>query len=427
MDDKGQIGEDFVNNLAYRSFLKYWCYPGPKYENGDKKEICDLLIIFNSVLIVISVKNYEFKGNHFRYFNNTIEKAVKQIHGACRTLFSVAEVHIKHPDKEIESFPREQITKVFRIVINLGEGVKFYPFNQTTKNDDYVTLFDKDSFEAIIGQLDTIPDFIDYLEKREMLFKGRTTIIMPGDEFDFPVETQKEFFKLHEQLTQNYILISGTEKDLLSHFFKNTRKFPQALSENASGIFLQIDGDWDSFAAEQSVKNKTKADKASYFIDGFVQNEILKDELLQNITPMRLGLAKALLSFDRLTRRSIANSYFEFHSRYKDSSGLFFGRRFGDYDGVGILLTFYTDQMDFEMINDLNNLAIESCNLFTGYKSKSMILISANHNHRFLFAYIDKLEKYTRQHEELIRQDIKKMGWFTKHTFLQGTENEFPK
>ncbi|WP_281632502.1 hypothetical protein [Flavobacterium luteolum] len=427
MDDKGQIGEDFVNNLAYKSFLKYWCYPGPKYENGDKKEICDLMIIFNSVLIVISVKNYEFKGNHFRYFNNTIEKAVKQIHGACRTLFSATEVQIKHPDKKIETFPREQINKVFRIVINLGDGVKFYPFNQTTKNDDYVTLFDRDSFETIIGQLDTIPDFIDYLEKRERLFKGKTTIIMPGDEYDFPVETQKEFFKLHEQLTQNYILISGTEKDLLSHFFKNTRNFPQALNEDANGIFLQIDGDWDSFATKQEVKNKAKADRASYFIDGFVQNEILKDELLQNITTMRLGLAKALLSFDRLTRRSIANSYFEFYNRYKDSTGLFFGRRFGDYDGVGVLLTFYTDQMDFEMINDLNNLAIESCNLFSGYKSKSMILISANSSHRFLFAYIDKLEKYTPQHEEMIRQDVKKLGWFTKHTFLQGTENEFPK
>lgn len=427
MDDKGQIGEDFVNDLAYRSFLKYWCYPGPKHENGDKKEICDLMIIFNSVLIIISVKNYEFKGNHFRYFNNTIEKAVKQIHGACRTLFSAKEVQIKHPDKEIEIFPREQIKKVFRIVINLGEGVKFYPFNQTTKNDDYVTLFDKDSFQTIIDQLDTIPDFIDYLEKREKLFKGRTTIIMPGDEFDFPVETQKEFFELRDQITNNYILISGTEKDLLSHFFKNTRNFPKALSEDSNGIYLIIDGDWDSFAAEEKVKNKAKADKASYFIDGFVQNEILKNDLLKNLTPMRLGLAKALLSFDRLTRRSIANSYFEFHDRYKDVSGLNFGRRFGDFDGVGVLMTFYTDQMDFEMINTLNNLAIESCSLFTGYKSRSMILISANRSHRFLFAYIDKIEKYSPQHEEMIRKDVKTLGWFTKHTFLHGTEKEFPK
>lgn len=187
---------------------------------GTERKFCDLLILFNSILIVVSVKNYEFKGNHFRYFNNTIEKAVKQIHGACRVLLGSSEVQIKHPDKEIEFFPRDQIKKVFRIVINLGEGVKFYPFNQTTKNDDYVTLFDKDAFETIISELDTIPDFIDYLEKREKLFKGRTTIILPGDEFDFPVEAQHEFFKIGETLGDKHILISGTEKDLLSHFFK---------------------------------------------------------------------------------------------------------------------------------------------------------------------------------------------------------------
>lgn len=426
MDDKGQIGEDFVNNLAYKSFLKYWCYPGPKYENGDKKEICDLLIIFNSILIVVSVKNYEFKGNHFRYFNNTIEKAVKQIHGACRTLFSANEVHIKHPDKEIEIFAREQITKVFRIVINLGEGVKFYPFNQTTKNDDYVTLFDKNSFESIIEELDTIPDFIDYLEKREKLFKGKTTIIMPCDEFDFPVETQKEFFNIRENINENYILISGTEKDLLSHFFKNTRNFPQSLNEDVNGIFLIIDGDWNSFAATKKVKNKNKADRVSYFIDQFVHNEILKDELLNNLTPMRLGLAKELLSFDRLTRRSISQSYFDFYDQYKNVNSLNFGRRFGDFNGVGVVFTFYTDDMDFEMINILNNLAVESFNLHTNYESNSLILISTNSRHRFIFYYIDKVEKYSKEHEKLIRKDVKTLGWFTKHTTINGTEHEFP-
>ena len=74
MDDKGTLGEKFVNELAYNSFFKFWCYPSPKFENGNKKEICDLLILFNSIAIIITVKNYEFKGNHFRYFNNTIEK-----------------------------------------------------------------------------------------------------------------------------------------------------------------------------------------------------------------------------------------------------------------------------------------------------------------------------------------------------------------
>ncbi|EKT4548791.1 hypothetical protein K5L04_01565 [Flavobacterium psychrophilum] len=421
MDDKGSIGEKFVNELSYNSFLKYWCYPSPKFENGNKKEICDLLIIFNSIAIIISVKNYEYKGNHFRYFNNTIEKAVKQLHGACRILFGTNEVHIKHPDKAVEIFPKNEINKIFRIVINLGEGVKFYPFNQLTKNDDYVTLFDKNSFEAIINELDTIPDFIDYLEKREKLFKGKTTIILPGEEDDFSVETQKEFFQLSDSLNSNYILISGTEKDLLAHYFKNTRNFPDVLNEDVNGSYLIIDGDWNDFAAHEKVKRKDEADKISYFIDQFVLNE-----LLVNINPMRENLAKALLSFDRLTRRIISKSYFEFYDRYKDVKGLHFGRRFGDFNGIGILFTFYTNEMHFEMVHVLNQLAIESSNLYTNYKSKSMILISSNSEHRFLFHYIEKLERYSESLETDIRKDIETMGWFTKHTQINETEKEFP-
>lgn len=45
---KGKEGENFVNDLAFKSFLKYWCYPNPMDENGDKKEICDLLVRIKS-------------------------------------------------------------------------------------------------------------------------------------------------------------------------------------------------------------------------------------------------------------------------------------------------------------------------------------------------------------------------------------------
>lgn len=427
IDDKGTIGEKFVNELAYNSFLKFWCYPGPKFENGDKKEICDLMIIFDDTLIIFSVKNYEFKGNHFRYFNNTIEKAVNQIHGACRILFTKPEILIKHPDKDFEVFPRAQIKKVFRIVVNLGDGVKFYPFNQITKNDDYVTLFDKSSFETIISELNTVPDFIDYLEKREELFKDKTTIILPGEEFDFPVETQKDFFQLRESLSGNIILISGTEKDLLSHFFKNEHSFPSALNKNSNGFYLIIDGDWETFVATSRSKNKNKADMVSYFIDRFVQNELLKNDLLKNLTPMRLGLAKTLLSFNRLTRRSISKSYFAFHDQYKATTGSNFARRFSDFDGIGILFTFYTDQMDLETQDMLNTMAIESYYLHTNYISKSMILISTNSRHEFKFHYIDKLERFSKSKEKEVKECVEILGWFTKQTVVHTVENEFPK
>ena len=60
---RGTEGEKFVNQLAYSTFFKYWCYPSPKLENSNKKEICDLLIIFRDIVLIFSVKNYEFKGN----------------------------------------------------------------------------------------------------------------------------------------------------------------------------------------------------------------------------------------------------------------------------------------------------------------------------------------------------------------------------
>jgi len=82
--------------------------------------------------------------------------------------------------------------------------------------------------------------------------------------------------------------------------------------------------------------------------------------------------------------------------------------------------------MNYEMINTLNNLAIESFNLFTDYKSKSMILISSNSKHRFRFAFIEKVEKYSKSLEEDIRKDVKTLGWFTKHETINDTEIEFP-
>ena len=56
--EKGKQGEDAVNQISFKTYLKYWCYPNPKDELGDKKEICDLLIIFKDVLILFAIKNY---------------------------------------------------------------------------------------------------------------------------------------------------------------------------------------------------------------------------------------------------------------------------------------------------------------------------------------------------------------------------------
>lgn len=193
--EKGNIGEDFVNGIAFNSFLEHWCYPSPKDERGDKKEICDLLILFGDRLVIISVKNYEFNDFYSRYFRRTIDKAVKQIYGAERKLFnSEKDTFIKHPKRDIEKFPKEKVEEIHRVIVNLGEGVRFYPFNKETKNEKFITLLDKDAFQTIVRELDTIPDFLEYLKKREELFYDKVTTIMPGEEDDFPQETAEQFF-----------------------------------------------------------------------------------------------------------------------------------------------------------------------------------------------------------------------------------------
>lgn len=423
---RGTEGEEFVNQLAFSTFFKYWCYPSPKLENGNKKEICDLLIIFKDIALIFSVKNYEFKGNHNRYFNNTTSKATKQINGAYKTLFSRDEVRIKHPDKQFEEiFPKDSIKKTFRIIVNLGENVKFYPFSSITNNGDFITLFDRDSFETIIRELDTVPDFIDYIEKREKLFKDKFTIILPAEEDDFSVETQKEFFSITENsfdINTKTVLLSGTEKDLLAHFFENKREFPDVLNdETVNGFYLVIDNKWNEFISKKRFANKKEADKISHFVDGFVENE-----LLINITPYREELAKHLLSFDRLTRRSIGESYFDFHKKNANNKGLYFGRRLVDFGKTGILFTSYTEKMTDEMFNTLNNLAVESFNVYTKYKYPTMILISTNKDHFLKFGLIEDIKPYPKEYEELVKKDIKTLGWFTDLTEGKFTNQEFP-
>jgi hypothetical protein len=120
---KGQTGEDFVNHIAFRSFVKYWCFPGPIDLIKDNKEICDLLVLFDDICMIVSVKNYDFKGDYDRYFRKTIDKAIRQIDGAERKLFRDEPLLLKHPDRKEELFEKSRYKQVYRIIVNLNEDV----------------------------------------------------------------------------------------------------------------------------------------------------------------------------------------------------------------------------------------------------------------------------------------------------------------
>ena len=145
--NKGELAEKYVNELAYSSYLKYWCYPNPIDEEGDKKEICDLLILFRNTCIIISVKNYEFNGNYERYTRKVVEKSTNQLYGAERKLFGLNRIiKIKHPEKEIEGFNPEDYDEIFRITINAGEQFEYYSLADQKEGKGFINIFNKKTF-----------------------------------------------------------------------------------------------------------------------------------------------------------------------------------------------------------------------------------------------------------------------------------------
>jgi hypothetical protein len=147
----GDEGEAYVLQLSYDTYLKYWCYPNPKDEKGDYKEICDLLILFRNTAIIISVKNHHYDGDYDKYQKKVIEKSTKQLNGAYRKLFENGkDVYIRHPDRDPEKFEPQRYQNIFRITINVGEQFEQYNLSDQVEGKGFINILDKDTFEAII-------------------------------------------------------------------------------------------------------------------------------------------------------------------------------------------------------------------------------------------------------------------------------------
>jgi hypothetical protein len=332
----GDLGEQAVNEIAFNTYLKYWCYPNPRDEHGSKKEICDLLILFKSTAIIISVKNYSFKGDYQRYFRSTLDKAISQIQGAERKLFThTNDVYIKHPELQEEKFDPNQYTHIYRIVVNLNTVPLFYPAGRLGKNG-YVHIFNWNSFLSTVRELDTIPDFINYLKIREELFNNKEALLLIGSEDDWDAYTGAEFHKYMSTIDTSQkpmLLLSGDELDLLADYYFTEKRFnAHVYSKEYTYLSYELDGKWEDYLSRKEVQRKKQDEKPSYFIDEFVKREVLYTTDRYN-----LEIATELLSLSRFERRIVGKQFFDFAERYMDQNGPFIARRYGkvnDWSGL---------------------------------------------------------------------------------------------
>lgn len=409
INDKGNLGEAFVNQIAYRSFLKYWCFPGPLDITGDYKEICDLLVIFDTTCIIVSVKNYDFKDDYSKYFKKTTEKAIRQINGAERKLFGEREILLKHPDRKEMIFEKTKIKEIYRLVINLNTSVKYYR-TSFFENSKHYTVLDADAWEGAMSELNSLPDFLDYIRARCHLFAECPTFILPRSEYDFNVNAEisasSEIFTLAEQKNR-IVIINGSELDLIAFYIKNVFSFPDyQAKEGFSSYVFDLNGEFLKYQRSEASKLKLEYEREGYFID-----ELVREAMLDHKHGYRL--AEMLLKLNRFDRAKFARSFLEFHDKYRTGDPtVLMHTSHVVVAGLPLIFLYYDEKCAKEEIDTFIYCRILHYHYLTNREVKEIgVLGMSRIDQRFVFGHSRLETVYSKEEIEDMEAQFKELGW----------------
>jgi hypothetical protein len=223
--------ERYLAALCTNSFLSLWSYPnvynnkGVSEKNRTGKELCDLLVVFDNHIIIFSDKSCAMpntgnpKLDWQRWYRRAIRQSANQISGAERWLAS-------HPNRVfLDRFcsipfpldlPALENRIVHRIVVALGAGKRieqhfggnsrgslmiyswlegdqhlnpenhgappFFCIGKVDPRLGYVHVFDDVTLDLVLRELDTISDFVRYLQMKEKFLLSKKYIIASGEE-----------------------------------------------------------------------------------------------------------------------------------------------------------------------------------------------------------------------------------------------------
>lgn len=280
-NDGVNLSERYLGGLCRSTFLSLWSYQGIFRDQGRGKEICDLLVVFGNHILIFSDKSCKFpnSGNlrtdWKRWFKKAIAKSADQIWGAERWIK-------KYPDRVFLDpectrrlpidLPPVQEMRIHRIAVAHGAAVRcrryiggrgslmidtslvgndhylvdeeYNPFTVgiLDASKGYVHVLDDVSLDIVLKTLDTVSDFVTYLEKKEALIK------------DYP-------------------LFAAGEEDLLGHYVQNMNPDDEYdFVAPDKGITIAIpEGFWDNFFVSPERKVMIKANEISYGWDALIE------------------------------------------------------------------------------------------------------------------------------------------------------------
>lgn len=375
--------ERALARLARKAFLSLWSYPnvysdeGRSGGKGDGKELVDLLVVFGTDVLLFSDKHCAFQSDVDikvawpRWYKRAIEKSARQLAGAesfLRRFPGRAFVDKSCQTKLPVALPDPSLARYFLIAVTRGgheaavrhfgggssgslmlnsmlEGDAHYehPFEVgfPLKGHRFVHVLDEVTVDALLEELDTVPDLVDYLACKERYF-GSNGVFMH---------------------------VAG-EEELLARYMCTVEKGRHALPKvpPGAGAVTLMEGDWQFYRSSPQRAAKREADQGSYMWDALVEYQAsfvragtaigLPETPPETIDHERI--LRALAAERRVARRELA-SHFRF-ALSKSEPGKKFARMTLSGDNMSRAYVFLTTpnlpDVDYQAYREMRSAAL---------------------------------------------------------------------
>lgn len=214
--------EQLLAKLCDQTFLGFWRYVNTFRDQGGPKELCDLLVVYGHHIILFSDKSCalgdtgDLKLDWSRWFRSAVRDSANQVRGAERWLK-------QHPERvfvdntcsqrlplSLDHAPKCQF---HRVIVALGaqarcqahqggsgsltlapeivgpahfdqrsEDVQPFCVGNVDPQAGYLHVFDDFTLPLVLQEVDTIADFIAYLEFKEQLLTSGQVGRIAGEE-----------------------------------------------------------------------------------------------------------------------------------------------------------------------------------------------------------------------------------------------------
>lgn len=282
--------ERYLINKCQNTFLALWSYPNPFTTEKKGKELCDVLSIFENHIFIFSDKFCAFSNEGDiriawnRWYRHAVEAGANQVLGAERYIRANRQIFLDA--KLTQPFPLsitiDENTHIHRIIVargmreacirhfNGGNGSlvintdiigkqHLYNIDRTgnptesekdplfsigivSSRQQYIHVFDDFTLDCVMDELDTVSDFINYLEQKENLIALGKDFIADGEEeilgrYVATIENDKHCIVKKEEL-QEYQCFHFA--DLWTRYCQDPDRITKHMENSASYLWDEL-------------------------------------------------------------------------------------------------------------------------------------------------------------------------------------------